>query len=78
MAQLAQQLFVGVDGDAAPVAGIPLCRLFNSGCYVIAGIALLVMSRLAGFPGGRSMALAIVIGLGATAPASRHCVTDGA
>lgn len=62
-------------GDAAPVGGIPLSRLFNSICYIIAGIALVVMSQLAGFPGGGSMALAIVIGLGAVAYGAKIMMT---
>lgn len=52
-------------GDAAPVGGIPLSRILNSLCYVIAGIALLVMSGQPGFPGGGSMAVAILLGIGA-------------
>jgi hypothetical protein len=62
-------------GDAAPVGGIPLSRLFNSICYVIAGIALVVMSQLPGFPGGGSMALAIVIGLLAIAYGAKIALT---
>ena len=62
-------------GDSAPVGGIPLSRLFNSICYIIAGIALVVMSQLAGFPGGGSMALAIVIGLGAVAYGAKIMMT---
>lgn len=31
-------------GDAAPIGGIPLSRMFNAACYVVTGIALLVMS----------------------------------
>ena len=62
-------------GDAAPVGGIPLSRLFNAICYVIAGIALVVMSQLPGFPGGGSMALAIVIGLGSIAYGAKIVLT---
>jgi hypothetical protein len=62
-------------GDAAPVGGIPLSRLFNAICYIIAGIALVVMSQLAGFPGGGSMALAIVIGLAAIAYGAKIMLT---
>jgi hypothetical protein len=62
-------------GDAAPVGGIPLSRLFNAICYIIAGIALVVMSQLAGFPGGGSMALAIVAGLGAIAYGAKIMMT---
>ena len=62
-------------GDAAPIGGIPLSRLFNSICYVIAGIALLVMSQLPDFPSGGSMALAVVIGLGSIAYGAKIALT---
>jgi hypothetical protein len=29
-------------GDAAPVAGIPLSRIFDAACYVVTGIAMFV------------------------------------
>jgi hypothetical protein len=31
-------------GDAAPIGGIPLSRIFDAACYVITGIALFVMT----------------------------------
>lgn len=31
-------------GDARPIAGIPLSRIFNAACWIIAGIAMLVIS----------------------------------
>jgi hypothetical protein len=37
-------------GDAAPIAGIPLSRILNSACYLIAGIACLVMSTQPNYP----------------------------
>jgi hypothetical protein len=46
-------------GDARPIGGIPLSRIFNAVCYVIAGIALLVMSAQPSVP----TAAPLVIGL---------------
>ena len=37
-------------GDARPIAGIPLSRIFNAVCYVIAGIAMLVISAQPSVP----------------------------
>ena len=71
-AQYGQARFVG---DAAPIGGIPLSRLFNAICYAIAGIALLVISAQPDLPGGGSMALAVAIGLGAIAYGAKILLT---
>ncbi|MEI4273027.1 hypothetical protein TEK04_14965 [Klenkia sp. LSe6-5] len=50
-------------GDAAPVAGIPLSRVLNAACYVISGIAIIVI----GVQVGHGTAGAAALGLAAIA-----------
>jgi hypothetical protein len=60
-------------GDAQPFGGMPLSRIWNAACYVVAGIALLVISAQPGIP----VVAPLIIGLAFIAYGINIAVTRG-